>query len=54
MNAMAIPEIEPVKECAFPRVKFARYMRERVERYSAFCGAHKLAELVECARESNG
>ena len=36
------------------RVKFARYVPKRVERYSAFCGAHKLAELVECARASNG
>ena len=33
---MAILEIEPVKECAFPRVEFVRYVRERVERYSAF------------------
>ena len=36
------------------RVKFARYVPKRVERYGAFCGAPKLAELVECARASNG
>jgi hypothetical protein len=46
---MAILEIELVKECTFPRVKFARYVRERVERYNAFCGAPKLADLVERA-----
>jgi len=33
MSAMAILEIEPVKESTFPRLKFARYVRERVERY---------------------
>ena len=49
MSAMAILEIEPVKESTFPRVNFARYVRERVERYSAFCGAPKLADLVERA-----
>ncbi len=46
---MAILEIEPVKESTFPRVNFVRYVRERVERYSAFCGAPQLADLVERA-----
>ena len=46
---MAILEIELVKECTFPRVKFTRYVRERVERYSAYCGAPKLADLVKPA-----
>ena len=46
---MAILEIEPVKESTFPRVKFVRYVHERVERYGAFYGAPKLVDLVERA-----
>ena len=63
---MAILEIEPVKECTFPRVKFARYVHERVECYGAFRGAPKLVDLFEralvqvtdkdagCWRQENG
>ena len=66
MSATAILEIEPVKECNFPRVKFARYVHERVERYGAFRGAPKLVDLFEralvqvagkdagCWRQENG
>jgi hypothetical protein len=49
MSAMAFLEIESVKECTFPRVKFARSVHERVERYSAFFGAPNPADLVERA-----
>ena len=49
MSATAILEIEPVKECTIPRVKFARYVHEREERYGAFYGAPKLADPVERA-----
>jgi hypothetical protein len=46
---MAILKFEPPKERAFLRVKIARDVQERVERYRAFCGAPKLADLVERA-----
>ena len=46
---MAILKFEPPKERAFLRVKIARDVHERVERYRAFCGALELADLVERA-----
>ena len=46
---MAILRFEPPKERAFLRVKIARDVQERVERYRAFCGALELADLVERA-----
>ena len=46
---MAILKFEPPKERAFLRVKIARDVQERVERYRAFCGALELADLVERA-----
>ena len=46
---MAILKFEPPKERAFLRVKIARDVQERVERYRAFCGALVLADLVERA-----
>jgi hypothetical protein len=42
MNAMAIFKFEPRR-----RVKIARDVHERVERYRTFCGALELADLVE-------
>ena len=49
MNAMPILKFEPAKECTFLRVKIARDVQERVERYRAFCGALVPADLVERA-----
>ncbi|HEV8644328.1 MAG TPA: hypothetical protein VGR01_02030 [Burkholderiales bacterium] len=46
---MANLECEPPKELASLDVKIARDVQERVERYRAFCGALKLADLVERA-----
>jgi hypothetical protein len=46
---MAILKFEPPKERAFLRVKIARDVQERVERYRAFCGALELADPVERA-----
>jgi hypothetical protein len=36
MGAMAILKFEPSNECTFLRVKIARDVQERVERYRAF------------------
>jgi len=47
MNAMAILNFEPSKERTFLRVKIARDVQERLERYRAFCGALELADLAE-------
>ena len=49
MNATAILNFEPSKERTFLRVKIARDVHERVERYRAFCGALELADVVERA-----
>ena len=49
MNAMAILNFEPSKERTFLRVKIARDVQERLERYRAFCGALELADLIERA-----
>ena len=46
---MAILKFEPPKERAFLRVKIARDVHERAERYRAYCGALELADLVERA-----
>ena len=46
---MAILKFEPPKERAFLRVKIARDVQQRVERYRSFCGALELADLVERA-----
>jgi hypothetical protein len=46
---MALLKFEPPKELAPLRVKIARPVHERVERYRAFCGALELADLVERA-----
>jgi hypothetical protein len=46
---MALLKFEPPKEFAPLRVKIARAVHERVERYRAFCGALELADLVERA-----
>src|SRR5215510_12738712 len=47
--AMALLKFEPPKELAPLRVKIARSVHERVERYREFCGALELADLVERA-----
>jgi len=46
---MALLKFEPPKEFAPLRVKIAREVHERVERYREFCGALELADLVERA-----
>jgi hypothetical protein len=46
---MALLKFEPPKELAPLRVKIARPVHERVERYQQFCGALELADLVERA-----
>jgi hypothetical protein len=46
---MALLKFEPPKELAPLRVKIARQVHERVERYGEFCGALELADLVERA-----
>jgi hypothetical protein len=46
---MALLKFEPQKELAHLRVKIAREVHERVERYREFCGALELADLVERA-----
>ena len=46
---MALLKFEPPKELAPLRVKIARRVHERVERYRQFCGALALADLVERA-----
>ena len=46
---MALLKFEPPKELAPLRVKIARPVHERVERYREFCGALELADLVERA-----
>ena len=46
---MALLKFEPPKEFAPLRVKIARKVHERVERYREFCGALELADLVERA-----
>ena len=46
---MALLKFEPPKELAPLRVKIARPVHERVERYGQFCGALALADLVERA-----
>ena len=46
---MALLKFEPPKELAHLRVKIARDVHERVERYREFCGALELADLVEQA-----
>ena len=46
---MALLKFEPRKELAHLRVKIARDVHERVERYREFCGALELAGLVEQA-----
>jgi len=43
---MALLKFEPPKELAPLRVKIARPVHERVERYREFCGALELADLV--------
>lgn len=47
---MAILKFEPPKERASLRVKIARNVQERLERYRAYCGALELADLVERAQ----
>ena len=42
---MAILKFEPPKERASLRVKIAREVQERVERYRTYCGALELAHL---------
>lgn len=42
-------KFDPQKELAHLRVKIARAVHERVERYREFCGALELADLVERA-----
>ena len=49
MNAMTILKFEPAKECTFLRIKIARDVQERMERYRVFCGGVDLAGLVEHA-----
>ena len=46
---MALLKFEPPKELAPLRVKIARPVQERVERYRQFCGALALADLLEHA-----
>jgi hypothetical protein len=46
---MALLKFEPPKELVHLRVKIARDVHERVERYREFCGALELADLVEQA-----
>jgi hypothetical protein len=46
---MALLKFEAPKELAHLRVKIARDVHERVERYREFCGALALADLVERA-----
>src|SRR5215475_10982655 len=46
---MALLKFEPPKELAPLRVKIARPVHERVERYRELCGALELADLVERA-----
>ena len=46
---MALLKFEAPKELASLRVKIARPVHERVERYREFCGALELADLVERA-----
>ena len=46
---MALLKFEAPKELAHLRVKIARDVHERVERYREFCGALALADLVEQA-----
>jgi hypothetical protein len=46
---MALVKFEPRKELAPLRVKIARPVHERIERYRQFCGALGLADLVERA-----
>ena len=46
---MALLKFEPPKELAPLRVKIARPVQERVERYRQFCGALALADLVGLA-----
>ena len=46
---MALLKFSPAKEFAPLRVKIAREVHERVERYREFCGALELADLVERA-----
>jgi len=46
---MALLKFEPPKELAPLRVKIARPVHERVERYRGFCGALELADVVERA-----
>ena len=47
MKAMTILKFEPAKECNFLRVKIARDMQERMERYRVFCDGLELAGLGE-------
>jgi hypothetical protein len=46
---MALLKFEPPKETRPLRVKIAREVHERTERYRAFCGALELSDLVERA-----
>src|SRR5262245_18139959 len=46
---MALLKFEPPQELTPLRVKIARPVHERVERYREFCGALELADLVERA-----
>ena len=46
---MALLKFEPQKELAHLRVKIAREVHERVERYREFCGALEFADFVERA-----
>ena len=46
---MALLKFDAPKELAHLRVKIARDVHERVERYREFCGALALADLVEQA-----
>ena len=46
---MALLKFEAQKELAHLRVKIAREVHQRVERYREFCGALALADLVEQA-----
>lgn len=44
---MTLLKFDPPKELAHLRVKIARDVQKRVERYREFCGALELADLVE-------
>ena len=46
---MALLKFEPPKDLVHLRVKIARQVNDRVERYREFCGALALADLVERA-----